>query len=592
MLRALAGILPLFLVACSSSGGDGARGGSDASTPDVSVTDAPVGDAGPDVDVNVDAGGPVITSVAVTQGPNSVLTAVLTFTTDRPSVGSAHLANTGATAADNALDVPAELAPTTSHSLDLLGMRALSSFDVTVTATDPQGRASAVKAAWTTPALPSWIPAITPVLNNKAQTSPGYTMLSLLEFSGNPVASATGVGSGWIAVDSDFQVVWYYPGGGLDGEKLPNGDLVFPGLGGGWGEIDMMGNTIHAVKNKTLGVDYMTHAFQPEANGNDLGISTTLKYVPGYPAADGGTETFAVVGNKLVEVPPDGGAAVLADTFDFFDPLREGDANPLRVPLLEQGVYRDAGATKDWMHGNAIVPDPSDDTIVASTRTQSWIYKFTRQGKLVWKLGYQGDFTLTNPDTTVPNAAWEYSQHGVYITPSGTIMAFDDGEDRPTAPGCQTADAGRNPCFYSRAVEFSLDTASHQATIAWEYGSQTFGDPDNTSTPNIFGSSYVLPGGSAGPTVLVDDGCELLEPRRGDARPPEPQVGARRRGDPRDAPRARGRVRHRHPARRLPARPHLLGVRRLPRLPPALALRRVGRVGRQRRRVALYPSTP
>ena len=70
----------LVATACNSSSSGGGPTGGDASV-----------EAG--VEAGKDAGGPVITALKVVQGPNSVLTAVVTFTTDRPALDHVHVAN-------------------------------------------------------------------------------------------------------------------------------------------------------------------------------------------------------------------------------------------------------------------------------------------------------------------------------------------------------------------------------------------------------------------------------------------------------------------------------------------------------------------
>ena len=470
--------------------------------PDASVDHALVEAASDALDANADAG-PVITGLAIEPDPLDVLAATLTFTTDRPARGAALLVNDGAQG--NTVQTPIEPALVTSHAIPLLGMREMSTFTVSLSVTDAQGRASTATTSFTTPAKPAWIPPILTVLNDPTRTSKGYTLLDLIEFSGFP-AGLTGPGSGLVALDADFQVVWYRQGGGIDPEKLPNGDLVAIDPPGWWA-LDMLGRRVAGQPSlASLGLSTaITHAIQPEANGNFLSLAPELRDVPGFPGAlDGGTMTLAVVGAQLLELPPDGGnAAVVADTFDFFDAHREGTPALFGMGDWDR-VFPDAGPTYDWIHPNAISVDPTDGNIVASSRTQSWIYKVTRAGQLVWRLGYQGDFTLTNPDTDPPEASWQYNQHGSYVTPAGTIMCFDDGNARPQTPGCAQSDAGVDACYYSRAVEFSLDPTTMKATLVWQYGSPTYGDPDNLSS-QVYGSSYVLPGG----TVLVDDGCEI-----------------------------------------------------------------------------------
>jgi len=53
----------------------------------------------------------------------------------------------------------------------------------------------------------------------------------------------------------------------------------------------------------------------------------------------------------------------------------------------------------DWTHTNAILFSPDDGNLIVSVRHQNWVVKVdyangVGTGDILWKLGYQGDFTL------------------------------------------------------------------------------------------------------------------------------------------------------------------------------------------------------
>ena len=250
----------------------------------------------------------------------------------------------------------------------------------------------------------------------------------------------------------------------------------------------MMGNPIDHRQAPWIGLASLSHAITPEADymislRRSCGTSTAS-----WQAPRGGT--LPVVGGLIVAMGYDGGSQVIGNTFNFFDLNNgEGQVNEFNGDYWDK-TFPDGGATRDWIHDNAVAVDPTDDTIVVSSHTQSWIYKIRRDGTLVWRLGAGGDFTLTNPGD-----GWQYGQHGSYVTPSGTIMLFDDGEHRPLKPGEKN---------FSRAMEYQLDTQTMQATIIWQYN-------DNFAS-YIYGSVYKLESKMKGETnVLIDDGCELQD---------------------------------------------------------------------------------
>lgn len=446
-----------------------------------------------------DGANPIISGLAIVPNPNSALSAVLTFTTNEPTTDHVQVTNIGDAGADNSFVVPlGGVAPSTLHTINLIGMRASSPFRIDIATTDGSARSASGSLRYTTGALPATIPPITLVTNDKSRTSPGYTMMDLwLWDASQPFSKLDPTRSAIVIVDADAQVVWYamgptccYP---MDPEKLANGDIVFVGSGTQaiWEEIDPMGTIVRQGSAASMGVDFLSHEIFPEGDGSYLSLAPSVRDVSGYPTADGGTTTLHVVGDSIVEFDPDGRLLNQWSTFDMFDPHYEGTPSMFNAARWNF-LYPDAGATKDWTHGNAVIVDPTSGDLVASSRTLSWIFKFSRNDggapQLLWRLGPNGDFTLTNA-----NDGFQYNQHCPTILANGNILAFDDGDARPNDAGA----AG----LYSRAVEFSLDTTRMQATIVWQYRES----PSLYS--NYVGSAYLLPNGN----VLIDDGAEQAD---------------------------------------------------------------------------------
>ncbi len=459
------------------------------------AADAPLSDGGV-------AAAPVISNLTIVANPNSVLSATITFTTDVPTTSSVLVTNTGDGGADNTFTIAPTTQLVTSHSINVLGMRAQSTFDMKVTATGAASNAATGTVSFTTGALPAAIAPVTVITNDPTKTSPGFTMFTvwkwdLVDLLTNIDDSTAQI----LALDAQGQVVWYYlpSNPAIDTyptapKKLPNGDLIFVTGESGWAEIDMMGNVVRSHTAASMGLDSLHHEITPESNNTAyLSLSTELRTVSGYPVGDGGTTSYPVVGDVIAEFNADGGVLNRWSDFDMLDPHVEGNSVLFNTAFWN-GLYTTAGLTKDWTHGNSVIVDPSDNAIVTSSRTQDWVYKFGRNDgglpQLVWKLGQGGDFTLTNSNET-----FQYGQHGLSILPNGHIMMFDDGNARPVVDGGTTAP-------YSRAVEFSLDTTNKQATIEWQY----------RETPPFYsqflGSSYLLANGN----VLICDGGETSDP--------------------------------------------------------------------------------
>jgi hypothetical protein len=133
------------------------------------------------------------------------------------------------------------------------------------------------------------------------------------------------------------------------------------------------------------------------------------------------------------------------------------------------------GFPPDWTHTNAIIYSASDGDLVISMRHQSWLIKIDYAngqgtGDIVWKLGWQGNFTLlggTDPTD------WFYAEHAPnFMTPSNTsgeyqIVLFDNGDNAPNADGTNCGVAPTAPC-QSRAQLFQINESAQTATITWQ----------------------------------------------------------------------------------------------------------------------------
>jgi hypothetical protein len=109
-------------------------------------------------------------------------------------------------------------------------------------------------------------------------------------------------------------------------------------------------------------------------------------------------------------------------------------------------------------------------------RHQNWIIKIDYQdgtgtGNILWRLGYQGDFTLVGG--TDPTD-WFYAQHGMnYFSPNTTgvfeLGTFDNGNDRQFPAGVTCGTAGAPACFYSTVPVLQLDETAMTATMISHY---------------------------------------------------------------------------------------------------------------------------
>jgi arylsulfate sulfotransferase len=176
-------------------------------------------------------------------------------------------------------------------------------------------------------------------------------------------------------------------------------------------------------------------------------------------------ERAKVVGDIVMEVRPDGSKANEWRLLDLIDPYRVSYGS-----RANYWAVRGYHGTMDWCHANGTAYDSRDDAILVSLRTQDAIIKLDRKsGRLRWILGTHANWRepwsdqLLKPDASV---AWQFHQHDCSITPSGTVLCFDNGNHR-AAPFGKTTPAAQN---YSRAVELAVDETNRTVRQVWSYG--------------------------------------------------------------------------------------------------------------------------
>jgi len=305
-----------------------------------------------------------------------------------------------------------------------------------------------------------------------------------------------------IATDLDGKVVWkydfdthansYHP---IPIQPLSNGDLIIEsatgsgispcsdcGMNNVVQEIDISGKTVWQLTNDELQQELtdagfnitlgqMSHDAIDLPNGHILILASNLKKVPGF--------SDQVQGGVIIDLDQNHKPVWVWDAFDHLDVNRH--------PYF---------AMPDWIHPNAITYSPDDGNLLFSTRSQSWIVKIDYRngagsGAVLWKLGYQGDFTLTNGGS----ADWFYSQHApIFLTPNSTgvfrLGLFDNGNGRVLdANGHQCGQNGQPAC-YSTVPIFEIDEANRTAKIVWrdklEFFSNAVGNMQVLDNGNVW----------------------------------------------------------------------------------------------------------
>ena len=233
-------------------------------------------------------------------------------------------------------------------------------------------------------------------------------------------------------------------------------------------EIDLAGNTVRQVSiaqintalaaNGFAGLVLATlhHDITLLPNGHVLVMANTLKNV----VLTGQTTPTQVLGDVVVDLDSNWNPVWVWNEFDHLDVNRH--------PF--------PGTFPDWTHSNAIVYSSDDGNFIVSIRHQNWLVKVNYangagDGSIIWKLGYQGDFTLMDNGQVDSNPAdWFYAQHGPSFVGASNagifnLVLMDNGDDRVFSPGVTCGTGSAPPCLYSTVPIFQINESTKTATF-------------------------------------------------------------------------------------------------------------------------------
>lgn len=239
-------------------------------------------------------------------------------------------------------------------------------------------------------------------------------------------------------------------------------------------DVDELGNVLWQVSAASLGVAALHHDIIALPDGHFLAMSYTFKDV--YYEAD--KTTHHVAGDLLVEFDRQGHKLWTWNAFDHINPQRIHSGFDEIIADPTNGK-----SANDWTHGNAILYQPADDSILLSLRQQDWIIKIDHKtGDIIWRLGPDGDFQLTS-------GKWFWHQHAPEWQSDGSLLLYDSGVSNPTL---QAAD------IRSRPIQIAFDDKAMTAEIKWagtrqKYLSVIGGDNDRLDNGDVNVLDSVLP---------------------------------------------------------------------------------------------------
>ena len=321
-------------------------------------------------------------------------------------------------------------------------------------------------------------------------------------------------------IDTTGEVRWYldahdiwdpnsiYAAGCMMGFRQNTDGAITWGYGQRYVKYDLIGREIF---NRRLPTGYndFSHSMDPMPNGHYLlrVASADLRRID--------QKRVRTVRDVIIEVDEDGTVVDEWRLFDILDPYRSDvikaldqgavclniDASKTGHTLSAEelkaqetsdnfGDIAGTGPGRNWAHVNSVDYDPTDDSIIISSRHQSAIIKIGRDKKVKWILGAPRGWRspwkealLTPVDANGKPIActdvsceggfdWTWTQHTAFRIDAKSdkdviyITSFDNGDARGMEQPALPEEK------YSRAVVFKIDQKKHTVEQIWTYGKE------------------------------------------------------------------------------------------------------------------------
>ena len=320
--------------------------------------------------------------------------------------------------------------------------------------------------------------------------------------------------------DTKGEIRWYmepskiydpnniYMAGIMMGFRQNNDGAFTWGYGQRYVKYDLMGREIF---NRQLPDGYadFSHAMDPMQNGNYLVRVASADHA----RPDG--KHVRTVRDVIIEVDQNGTVVDEWALWDILDPYRNNVLKALdqgavclnidatkagQTITAEQLAELDktdnfgdivgAGAGRNWAHVNSVDYDPTDDSIIISSRHQSALIKIGRDKQVKWIMGSPEGWGPKFADKVLKpvdkdgkpikcegskcegDFDWTWTQHTGWRVDSKSdkdvfyLSVFDNGDARgmeqPALPEMK----------YSRAVVYKIDQKKMTVEQIWEYGKE------------------------------------------------------------------------------------------------------------------------
>ncbi|MGO4390602.1 aryl-sulfate sulfotransferase [Variovorax sp. M-6] len=281
-----------------------------------------------------------------------------------------------------------------------------------------------------------------------------------------------------VVVDTDGQLRWVVPAKTGSFTSLFHGNRFIVGDGASLRllRLELDGTTNEAFLSAATDLTNFHHNLDP----GKVGLLAEMN------AQRNGV---AAVESTLAEIDPDAGMVLkqwdLADILSRF--MQSHGDDP--TSFVRPGV--------DWFHMNAATYDPSDDTLIVSSRENFVVKIDYASGDLVWILGdptkyWHGFQSLAARSLTLgAGGLYPIGQHSVSITHDGLLQLFNDGQRSANQPAGAPAGEIRS---YSAVSAYAIDAASRTAVEArrFDYGQSIYSAVCSSAYQAPVGASMLI----------------------------------------------------------------------------------------------------
>jgi len=316
----------------------------------------------------------------------------------------------------------------TEHRVHVVGMHAETAYDIKAVSTSATATGSA-EGDFTTGKLPTNVPARgTLVADEPAKMQPGWTLTNYHVGGSSNLSTSPAI---IVIVDEEGLPVWYFVHGdsadqfGMTStDWLPNGHIL---IGNASAEppreVDLEANIVW--EGPTGGSPAASHHTGKLSTGNYLMVR----------------ESNASA--RVEEINPQNQVVWTWDLYDHIQPKT---------------------TAADWCHLNAVSVNEDRDILYFNCRFQG-LFAVNRATKdILWQMGAAIDDSTTGDITYLPsNAARFNDSHDPDVHTDGTVLFYDN-------QGWTGHMGGEgNGSLHTRVVEYTLDEATKQATLSWEF---------------------------------------------------------------------------------------------------------------------------